>query len=195
LNKKPPELPNIEDATLRACLAPLMDAMNNGAGSSTAQVDPSTIPIAHPGADQAGRLSALPSALPNSPGGFPGSNDNRTPPADTMAVREHDCSLMPKTLAEWRSLADEDFGAFRMIEHFLGLTDAELETAAAEFPKQIGGTMKRIACLKSQLAVRYDAATTVSALLERAMARVTAGTSIERAAAKLAPCPSSGATP
>jgi hypothetical protein len=187
LNKKPPELPNIEDATLRACLAPLMDAINNGAASSAAQVDPSTISIPHPAAnppaDPAGRLSAL-----------PGSNDNRTPAAETMAVREHDCSLMPKTLAEWRSLADDDFGAFRMIEHFLGLTEAELETAAAEFPRQIGGTMKRIACLKSQLAVRYDAATTVSALLERAMARATASTSNDRTPAKLAPCPSSGAT-
>ena len=178
MNKKPPELPNIEDATLRACLAPLVDAMSSSV-ESTHPVDPATIPIADP---------VLPRVSP-------GSNDNRTPSVDTIATHEPDCSAMPKTLAEWRSAADEDFGAFRMIDHFLGMTDAELETAAAEFPKQIGGTMRRIAGLKSQLAMRYDAVTTVNALLKRAMARVAAGTAIDRPATKIASRPSSGANP
>ena len=180
MNRKPPELPNIEDATLRACLAPLVDAMNNGVESVT----PAAIQVADPVA----RSSDLPSVSP-------GSNDNRTPPTDTIAAREPDFAAMPKTLAEWRSLADEDFGVFRVIDHFLGMTDADLETAAAEFPKQIGGTMRRIAGLKSQLAMRYDAVTTVNALLKRAMARVAAGTAIDRPATKIASRPSSGANP
>jgi hypothetical protein len=177
VNKKPPELPNIEDATLRACLAPLVDAMNNGVESAP-PVNPATIPIAD---------AVLPRVSP-------GSNDNRTPSVDTIAAHEPDCSAMPKTLAEWRSLADEDFGAFRTIDHFLGMTEADLETAAAEFPKQIGGTMRRIACLKSRLAMRYDAATTVNALLERAMARVAASTAIDRPPTNIASRPSPGST-
>jgi hypothetical protein len=159
--KKPPELPNIEDATLRACLAPLLDAMNSGAEAAGT---PKPVPV---------RDVSVPPVGP--PEGPPhrstGSNDNPTPSAGPLAVHETQPPAVPKTLAEWRSLADEDFGAFRTIELFLGMTDAELEAVAADFPRQIGGTMERISSLKRRLADRYDSVTTVAALLERAMAR------------------------
>jgi hypothetical protein len=163
--KKPPELPNIEDATLRACLAPLVDAMNKGAEAAPTAV-PAPVTMHHvsapPHGPSVGPLSG-PTHRPT------GSNDNPTPPADPIAAREPEPTAVPRTLAEWRSLADEDFGAFRTIELFLGMTDAELETVAADFPKQISGTMERISSLKRRLADRYDSVTTVVALLERAM--------------------------
>jgi len=136
VNKRPPELPNIEDATLRACLAPLMDAMH-------APSDPPRLPVAN-------------------------SNDNPAPVA----------SGEPRTLPGWRAQADEDFGLFRTIELFLGMTDAELEHAAAEFPRQIGGTVARIAAIKRRLATQYDTVTTVVALLERAISRAEIITSV-----------------
>lgn len=165
--KKPPELPNIEDATLRACLAPLVDAMNKGAEvAPVATLKP--VPVRHVSAPPHGPPMGPPAGPPPRP---TGSNDNPTPPADPTGVPGTEPTAVPKTLAEWRSLADEDFGAFRMIELFLGMTDAELETAATDFPKQIGGTMERISSLKRRLADRYDSVTTVATLLERAMAR------------------------
>ena len=162
MSKKPPELPNIEDATLRACLAPLVDAMNNGAEAAA--------PVAHPAVS-----SGVPAGRPVDPPRLPaGSNDNPVPPAGPIEAREPENSAIPKTLAEWRSLADDEFGAFRMTELFLSMTEAELETAAAEFPKQIGATVARISGIKRRLAARYDAVTTVTALLQRAMERVDA---------------------
>jgi hypothetical protein len=173
--KKPPELPNIEDATLRACLAPLLDAMNKGAEAAAVAM-PKPVPVRHvsapPHGPPMGPPMGPPLGLVSGPPPRPaGSNDNPIPPADPIGVPETEPAAVPKTLAEWRSLADEDFGAFRMIELFLGMTDAELETAATEFPKQIGGTTERISGLKRRLADRYDSVTTVAALLERAIAR------------------------
>jgi hypothetical protein len=139
VSRKPPELPNIEDAALRDCLAPLMDAMNAG----------------------------------ERPRDNAGSNDNPAPANDPAA----NCFGTPETLAEWKAMADDDFGLFRTIELFLAMTDAELETAAAEFPRQVNGTIARIGGLKRRLSVQYDTVTTVTALLERAMARVAVMTS------------------
>lgn len=89
-----------------------------------------------------------------------GSNDN--PPPNAAATHG------PITLAEWRRIADDDFGSFRQIDRFLAMTDAELATAAAEFPKQIAGTAARLIRLKHRLADQYDTVTTVLALLDRA---------------------------
>ena len=151
MNKRPPELPNIEDATLLACLAPLMEAMHARAEQATPAP-----------------LVDLPVERSAEPRDFAaGSNDN-PPPVDQQSED------MPGTRAEWRSLADDDFGAFRTMELFLAMTDAELETAAAEFPRQIGGTIARIGRIKRRLSKQYDTVTIVTALLERAMAR-TAG--------------------
>jgi hypothetical protein len=130
MNRKPPELPDIEDATLLVCLAPLMDAMKVGART-----------------------------------------DHLVPANDPVATRDRGDAGAPKTPAEWKALADDDFGLFRTIELFLAMTEAELETAAAEFPKQIGGTIARIGGMKRRLSQQYDAVTAVTVLLERAMAR------------------------
>jgi hypothetical protein len=148
VSKAPPELPNIEDATLRACLAPLMDAMNVG-------MDHASVDVA----------AGPPPRVP------PGSNDNPPPAAGPTLLRIRDENEMPATLAEWRTLTDDEFGAFRMIERFLAMTDAELDVIAAEFPRQIGGTVERIAGIKRRLSTRYDIVTTMLALLERATAR------------------------
>jgi hypothetical protein len=162
VNKKPPELPNIEDATLRACLAPLMEAMHAGAEMMNR-------PTLAPSAAPAQRPRRVPRGL------LAGSNDNPVPsPAasgctDASAAIEY--SGAPKTLAEWRLLADDEFGAFRMIELFLAMTDAELQSAAGDFPKQIGGTVARLARIKRRLAAQYDTVTTAMALLQRTMAR------------------------
>jgi hypothetical protein len=178
LNKKPPQLPDIEDATLKACLAPLLQAMigaepeasttpannsNDAELSDEKTLNPNLVDI-RPTNPQ-GRLV---SDVPHNP---TSSNDNPPPSSGVASPNDFELPEMPKTLAEWRLLADDDFGAFRTIDHFLGMTDAELETAAAEFPRQISGTMTRIAKIKRRLAARYDAVTTAAALLERAMAR------------------------
>jgi len=154
VNKKPPELPNIEDATLRACLAPLMDAMNAATEAGVMQ------PLPGPGAG-APRQRRAPS----------GSNDNPLPVSETTGLVDPEYSGTPKTLAEWRLLADDEFGVFRIIELFLAMTDAELASAVAEFPRQIGGTAARIARIKRRLAAQYDTVTTAAALLDRAMAQ------------------------
>jgi hypothetical protein len=144
VNRKPPVFPDIEDATLRACLAPLMETMTSAAKSS------------------------LPSAVRERERGR-SSNDNPVP-----ANCHVENSDSPENLAEWRSSSDDDFALFRSIEIFLGMTDEELEIAAADYPKQIGGTARRISQFKRRLAERYDLVTAVSAMLERAMARAAA---------------------
>ena len=159
MNKKPPELPNIEDATLLACLAPLMEAMH--AGGDAMAIHP---PLPNP----APRPPRMPAGLPA------GSNDNPSPRPEATGTIDRQDPATPKTRAEWRSLADDEFGAFRMIELFLTMSDAELLIAAADFPKQIGGTVARIARIKRRLAAQYDLATTAVALLERALARAAA---------------------
>lgn len=158
MTRKPPELPDIEDATLRACLAPLMEARTAGAETIVPIPPPSAArPVSH--------VRALPS----------GSNDNPAPPVPRATENTVLAETPPITLAEWRSLADEEFGTFRMIEMFLTRTDGELERAASEFPKQLSGTLARLSHMKERLAARYDAVTSVQALLRRALARAADG--------------------
>ncbi len=168
MNKKPPDLPNIEDATLRACLAPLMDAMTPRAEMAVAAV---------PAAQRAPMAATRSDPAVSSPPahGAANSNENRPPSPGLTEVSDQASADLPKTLAEWRSLADDDFGMFRTIELFLAMTEAELEIAAAEFPKQIGGTIARIDRIKRRLSAQYDTVTTVTALLRRALARAAAG--------------------
>ncbi len=139
MTRKPPDLPNIEDATLRACLAPLMEAMNappDGDGQAALGEHGVLFPN-----------QAL--AAPDIPGGL----------------------NVPATLAEWRQTTDEDFDAYRTIERFLAMTDADLETAAAAYPKQFAGTAARIARIKDRLEVHYEAVAAVQVLLRRALDR------------------------
>jgi hypothetical protein len=147
LNKKPPELPNIEDATLRACLAPLMEAMTTGGEPAARPSPPASVGRAAP--QRAG------------------SNDNPLP-AEEIGSNDPEPARIPKTLAEWRLQADDDFAAFRMVELFLAMTDVELARAAAEFPRQITGTLARIGRIKQRFAAQYDRVTAAVALLERA---------------------------
>jgi hypothetical protein len=142
VNKRPPELPNIEDATLRACLAPLMETMNANVESGASPGMP---------ADQNPAIS----------------NDNPAP----AAIHDPAGPAWPNTLTEWRSAAEDDFGVFRTVGVFLAMTDAELEAAVAEFPRQIDGTVARLARIKRRLLARYDTVTTAIAVLERAMAK------------------------
>jgi hypothetical protein len=151
VNKKPPELPNIEDATLRACLAPLMDAMNAG----TEPMSETAAPVA---VVRPARRQSLAS----------GSNDNPLPAADETGPADRTSAEAAKTLAEWRLQADDDFASFRMVELFLAMTDAELANAVAEFPRQVAGTVARIGRIKQRLATQYDKVTATLALLERA---------------------------
>lgn len=149
MNKKPPRLPNIEDATLRACLAPLMEAMH---------------PVSEP---------AVPAAPPEMtrepPRGPANSNDKPAPLAGSPPGTGR--GGVAKSLSEWRLLAEDEFGVFRTIELFLAMTDAELEAVAAEFPRQIAGTVARIAAIRRRLSEQYDIVTTAAALLDRASAR------------------------
>lgn len=162
MNRKPPELPNIEDATLRACLAPLMEVMNTGGEMAGHAALPD--PVMH---------------APRSPRAPAGCNDNPLPSPEPTGTSAHEYSGTPRTLAEWRLLADDEFGAFRMVELFLAMSDAELLTAAADFPKQIGRTVTRIERMKRRLASQYDAVTAAVALLQRALARAAADARVD----------------
>jgi hypothetical protein len=144
---------------LRACLAPLMDAMNAG-GEPAVQA---SAPVA---VARATRPQVVAS----------GSNDNPLPAVDKGAPVDRDPAFSPNTLAEWRSQGDEDFAAFRMVEVFLSMTDMELAAAVEEFPRQIAGTVARIGRIKRRLASQYDRVTAAIALLDRAQVMVSADT-------------------
>ena len=187
MNKKPPELPNIEDATLRACLAPLMETMNAGgelASQGSAPVPVAPVPVAPARVAQArvaqARVAQAREAQARVVGAArpqiaaSGSNDNPLPAADKIDQVDREPTCTPKTLAEWRLQADDDFAAFRMVELFLAMTDVELVAAAAEFPRQIAGTVARIGRIKQRLAAQYDRVTTAVALLERAQLQASA---------------------
>ena len=115
MNRKPPELPNIEDATLRACLAPLMEVMRPG-GEMT-----SHLALADPVRRGIDRVPA-------------GSNDNPSPVPKAPEVAGRAYSDTPKTRGESRSLFDDEHGAFRMMERFLAMTDAELLDVQVALP-------------------------------------------------------------
>jgi hypothetical protein len=145
VNKKPPVLPDIEDATLRACLAPLMEAMS---GTDADAVPP----------DNAAGLAVLGMAR--------GSNDN---PPPTVHETYPEAANTAGDFRELSLLTPDDVGTFRIINVFLAMTDAERASVAAQFPKQIAGTVARVARLKQRVADRYDTVATVLTLLRRAM--------------------------
>jgi hypothetical protein len=142
------ELPNIEDATLRACLAPLAEAI--AAGAET--VPPFTREPVRPPPDQ----QPVPAASTGTP-----------PPR--MAARGF--ARTPETLAEWQSLAAQEFAAFGTVQQLLARTDAELVTAALEFPQQLRGTLAWMATMEDRLALQRHAVTTLMERLRMAMTR------------------------
>jgi hypothetical protein len=151
VNKKPPVLPDIEDATLRACLAPLMDAMS---GTDTDAVRPDRV---------AGEAAA----------GLPRVSNDNPPPAKHQTYAE--AANTAGYFDELPPLTPDDVGTFRIINVFLAMTDAERANVAAQFPKQIAGTISRVAHLKQRMADRYDTVATVLTLLRRAMVTDPAG--------------------
>jgi len=155
--KRVPDLPNIEDATLRACLAPLMEAMITGTDSAPAGYLPPTL--------ESSDLDTLP--------GPANCNDLPFAPVDGVAV-DLPC-VLPRSRDAWRAEADEDAALFRTIAVFLNLSEAELDHAARDFPRQIGGTLARIGDLRARLMARYDRAATAAAMLRRALARADRG--------------------
>jgi hypothetical protein len=142
VNRKPPVLPDIEDATLRACLAPLMEAMS---GTDTDADQPDSI------AGEAAR-------------GLPRVSNDNPPPAAHETYPE-----VANSAGDLGELTPDDVGTFRIINVFLAMTDAERANVAAQFPKQIAGTMARVARLKQRMADRYDTVATALTLLRRAM--------------------------
>ncbi len=146
MSKKSVELPNIEDATLRACLAPLVGALH--ASGETTRPAGATV-------DRKREQSGTPVGL----------NDNPLPAEGATLV--DDIPSVP----DRRSTEEEDAGVFRTIELFLAMTEAELNEAAATFPRQVGGTLERISRIKRRLATQYDIVTTAASLLERALVR------------------------
>jgi hypothetical protein len=146
VSKKSPKLPNIEDASLRAFLAPLMEAM---------ETDSAMKGIAEP---RFGRPD-FDVPAPSWPGIPISSTDDASHAGDGPAA----ATVRPE------DPGDDDVGTLRTVERFLAMTEAELARAAASFPKQINGTLSRVHRLKRRLAEQYDAATTVATLLERAL--------------------------
>ena len=178
MNKKPPELPNIEDAMLRACLAPLMESMSGGVDPPRPTTLPGVVipmswPVRSSKDNPTATVPPVPSVLVASAPvpSAPVPSAPAEPDFPSAAVLPGDEGAMPKTLAAWRSLADEDFGTFRTIDSFLARTDEELAAAAAAFPKQLGGTVARLARLRERLKAQADAVAEVQILLRRALAR------------------------
>ena len=175
MTRKPPDLPNIEDATLRACLAPLMDAMNAPQdldGQSPLGERPARFPdraLSMREALSVREAQSIREAL---------SMREALAAPEPLAVPEvlseqeiFGRPAMPATLAEWRQTTDEDFDAYRTIERFLAMTDADLETAAAAYPRQFASTAARIARIKGRLEAHYQAVAAVQVLLRRALNR------------------------
>lgn len=169
MTRKPPDLPNIEDATLRACLAPLMDAMNAPQdldGQSPLGERPARFP------DRA--LSMREALSVREAQSIREALAAPEPLAAPEVLSEQEIfgrPAMPATLAEWRQTTDEDFDAYRTIERFLAMTDADLETAAAAYPRQFASTAARIARIKGRLEAHYQAVAAVQVLLRRALNR------------------------
>lgn len=194
MSKRPAELPNIEDATLRACLAPRAEA--SGAKQERWTVTPfprepvrlppdrlpgdrlagdrlrGDRPPGHripedrfPGDRRVGDQQPAP-GWQSVPVGFSG-----TLPPSHMAPPEY--ARGPVTLGEWQSLAAQEFAAFGTVQQLLGRTDAELAIAARDFPQQISGTLARLETLEQRLVQRCCAVTT---LIERLHMAATKGT-------------------
>ena len=148
MNRKAVELPNIEDAMLRACLAPLVESVTTGSETVTPAPREPVRSAVHQQ-----RASAA-------------STDTPPPRAVSRGF-----ARTPTTLVEWQSLAQQEFAAFGTVEQLLGKTDTELVTAVLEFPKQICGTLAWMATIDDRLALHRYAVTTLMARLRMAMTR------------------------
>jgi hypothetical protein len=163
MSRKPVELPHIEDAAFAACLAPLAEAfISSGEAETRAHArDPGT------------RLD--PGHAPHGPGDFgyqgptlrlrtAGAVGGACTPPGAAGL-----STISPALAEWRSLADQEFAEFCAIELFLAKTDAELSAAVLEYPKQMLGFLARLARIESRRALQHQAMTELMARIQMAM--------------------------
>ncbi len=135
-------LPNIEDATLQACLAPLASPIapqKTGASRDpTPSFEPQVVTV------------GLAPPTNHSPAAF---------------------ARVPMTLDEWRSLAEQQFAAFGTVEQMASRTDEELLGAVLMFPRQIDSFLARAADIETRLALQHEAITTLMARLRMAMTR------------------------
>ena len=163
MSRKPVELPHIEDAAFAACLAPLAEAfISSGEAETRAHTH-----------DPGARLD--PGRASTWAGGFRVSRPDApitqrrcggracTPPGAAGL------SPISPALAEWRSLADQEFAEFCAIELFLAKTDAELSAAVLEYPRQMLGFLARIARIESRRALQHQAMTELMARIQMAM--------------------------
>jgi hypothetical protein len=180
MSKRPVELPNIEDAALRACLAPLAEAIV--AGIETVKPFPSD-PVRRPSDRQAGPdRQALPERPPGTgrlparpwrPG--PVASSDAPPPSPAAS---HGTVRTPETLGEWQALAAQEFGIFGMVQQLLRRTDTQLTAAALDFPDQVDGALARLEKLEARLVQQCCA---VTALVERLHMAVTQAIEAEAA--------------
>jgi hypothetical protein len=178
MSRRRVELPNIEDATLRACLAPLAEAI--AASPETVTPFPRE-PVRPPPDRQPWLERQVPSdrsprvdwsSLPRRQPDPIAWSDTLPPPpvAPRGPVRS------PETLVEWQALAAQEFGVFGTVQQLLERTDTQLTTAALEYPQQIDGTLARLELLEERLVQQCCAVTT---LLERLNMAVTQAMDIE----------------
>ena len=148
MSKRPTELPNIEDATLRAYLAPRAEASSAKQQTVTPfPREPVRLPPDRlPGDRRVGDQQPAP-GWQSVPVGFSG-----TLPPSHMAPPEY--ARGPVTLEEWQALAAQEFAVFGTVQQLLGRTDAELAIAARDFPQQISGTVARLETLEQRLVQR-----------------------------------------
>jgi hypothetical protein len=157
MTRKAAQLPNIEDATLKQCLAPLVDALAGGP-----ELEPW---VEARGAEKASRMPrSMHAAAPRA-----------APIPDAPNRRRRGFVRAPETLAEWRAKADEEFATFGTVERLLERTDAELLEAALAFPRQIGAMIERIAGIEGRLARQHDAVAALLVRLDHALARTAVG--------------------
>ena len=85
----------------------------------------------------------------------------------------------PQALAEWRSLADQEFAEFCAIELFLAKSDAELSAAVAAYPRQVLGFLERITRLEDRRALQQQAMTELLARMQMALMQVETGPGLD----------------
>jgi len=153
MSRKAAELPDIEDTAFAACLAPLSDGLPRLPETSSDDFCRATLTqdLAPPSAGE--RCFSVPGTRPEAP-----------PPLNL-----EDTEAIPLNLAEWRSVADQEYAEFRVIQSFLAKTDAELMAAAQAYPRQILGLLARVSRLQLRRAAQHETAALLVGRLHAAM--------------------------
>lgn len=179
MSKKPAALPDIEDATFAACLDPLAEALVAGAAEDAADrvANPDWPPPDPP------RMARL-----GDPRSMPSAQGDLADPLEPYRLRNAVAgdggirpvaAPTPQALAEWRSLADQEFAEFCAIELFLAKSDAELSAAVAAYPRQVLGFLERITRLEDRRALQQQAMTELLARMQMALMQVETGPGLD----------------